>query len=293
MLVTLALLSSVAAAQTLYAVSVRTYSDPAYKGIEGSLYTVSPQTGTSSLVTGLSVGGTTPIGLDGLAVHPGTGVFYGITAPNSAVIPQSLVTVDPRSGSVSLIGDLGHAGSDIAFDSDGTLFIWIPETRQLGTVNLATGAVTTRGRPGERGASKGGFTIVGKGVGVVAATGATGTLDTVDMATGALTTGPTLTGAPFPNLISGLAYAPSGELFAINTNFGTSSLANLVTIDPKTGSVTDVGPLPNDTDAMTFGRALAAPLSAAGEVARWRFPVMVSLFVFAAGFLAWAMTRRK
>ncbi len=40
-----------AAAQTLYAVSVRTYSDPGYHGVEGNLYTVDPDTAATNLVT--------------------------------------------------------------------------------------------------------------------------------------------------------------------------------------------------------------------------------------------------
>jgi hypothetical protein len=293
MLAATALLAAGAGAQTLYAVSVRTYSDPGYKGVEGNLYKVDPETGVTSLLKSLTVGGSVPIGLDGLAMHPGTGVFYGITAPTSAVIPRSLVKVDPESGHVSLIGDLGHAGSDISFASDGTLFIWIPDTRQVGTVNLATGAVTPRGRPGERGASKGGFTVIGDGVAVAAATGATGTIDTINIATGAITIGPRLMGAPFPDLISGLAYSPRGEIFAINTNFGTSSTANLVTIDQKSGTITNVGPLPSDTDALAFGRSIEAQRLATSELSQWRFPVMVVLFLFALVFLVVVMWPRE
>src|ERR1700694_136140 len=81
------LLSLAAGAQTLYAVSVRTYSDPGYKGVEGNLYKVDPDTGATSLLTSISMGGAT-IGLDGLAIHPTTGVFYGMTPPTSALIPR-------------------------------------------------------------------------------------------------------------------------------------------------------------------------------------------------------------
>jgi hypothetical protein len=289
-----ALLPAGALAQTLYAVSVRNYSDAGYRGVEGNLYKVAPGTGATSLLTSLRAGGQTPIGLDGLAMHPVTGVFYGITSPTSAVIPRSLVTVDPESGRVTLVGDLGHAGSDIGFDSGGTLFAWIPDTRQMGAVDLATGAVTPRGRPGERGSSKGGFTVIAGGVALVAATGATGTLDRVDTASGTITIGPPLVGAPFPDLISGLAYSPNGELFAINSNFGTSSSANLVTIDVETGKVTNIGPLPSDTDAIAFGRTIGTPRSSvANELTQWRFPVMVVLFLFAVVFLAAVMWPRK
>jgi hypothetical protein len=283
---------AVAQDQTLYAVSVRTYSDPGYKGIESNLYMVAPATGATTLLTSLSYAAGTPIGMEGLAIHPTTGVFYGITAPTTGVIPQSLVKVDPESGRVSLVGSLGVAGSDIAFDRNGTLFIWIQDTRQLGTIDLETGMATRRGRPGARGASKGGFTVIGDGVAIVAATGATGTIDMIDLTTGAITTGPQLTGAPFPGPISGIAYSSQGETFAINANFGNSSSANLVNIDLQTGKITNVGPLPNDADAMTFGRSIALRASYK-DPEQWRFPVMVALFVAALGFLAFMLWPRK
>jgi hypothetical protein len=267
------------AAQTLYAVSVRTYSDPGYHGVEGNLYTVDPDTAATNLVTSLNVSGKNPVGLDGLAIHPRTGVFYGITAPTSAVIPRTLVILDPTTGNVTPVGELTQIGSDIGFDPDGTLYMWLPQTRQLGTVNLDNGQVTARGAPIDRGATKGGFAVLGGGKAFVAGTGGAGTLDTVDMNTGTISIGPTLTGAPFPDLINGLAYS-KGVLYGINTSFGRATQANLVTIDPNTGKVTNVGALPNDTDALTFGPA-TSPKDMAESLMEWRVPVLVALFVFA------------
>ena len=267
------------AAQTLYAASVRTYSDPSYHGVEGNLYTVDPDSASTNLVTSLNVSGKTPVGLDGLAIHPRTGVFYGITAPTSAVIPRSLVILDPTTGNVMPVGELSLVGSDIGFDPDGTLYMWLPETRQLATVNLDNGQVTPRGAPIGRGATKGGFALIGGGKAFVAGTGGNGTLDTVDMNTGTITVGPTLSGAPFPDLINGLAYS-KGVLYGINTTFGRSAQANLITIDPATGKVTNVGALPNDTDSLTFGTA-TAPKDMAASLMEWRVPALIALFVFA------------
>jgi len=268
-----------AAAQTLYAVSVRTYSDPGYHGVEGNLYTVDPETASTNLVTSLNVSGKTPVGLDGLAIHPRTGVFYGITAPTSAVIPRTLVILDPATGNVTPVGELTQIGSDIGFDPDGTLYMWLPQTRQLGTVNLDNGQVTTRGAPIDRGATKGGFALTGGGKAFVAGTGGAGTLDSIDMNTGTIAIGPAITGAPFPDLINGLAYS-KGVLYGINTSFGRSTQANLITIDPVTGKVTNIGALPNDTDALTFGPA-TEPKDMAASLMEWRTPVLVALFVFA------------
>jgi hypothetical protein len=273
------LLAMPVAAQTLYAVSVRTYSDPSYHGVEGNLYTVDADTAATKLVTSLNVSGKTPVGLDGLAIHPRTGVFYGITAPTSSVIPRTLVILDPTTGSVTPVGELSQVGSDIGFDPDGTLYMWLPQTRQLGTVNLDSGQVTARGAPIERGATKGGFAVLGGGKAFVAGTGGSGTLDTVDMNTGTITIGPAITGAPFPDLINGLAYA-KGVLYGINTSFGRATQANLITIDPVTGKVTNIGALPNDTDALTFGPATSTK-DMAESLLEWRVPVLIVLGVFA------------
>lgn len=273
------LFTACAAAQALYASSMRTYSDPGYHGVEGNLYLVDPETASTRLVTSFNVGGRTPVGLDGLAIHPRTGVFYGITAPSSTVIPKSLVMVDPTNGNVTPVGDLGLVASDIEFAADGTLFAWLPETRQIGTIDINTGRVTARGKPVERGASKGGFTIIGPDKAYVATTGGAGTLDVVDIRTGELVTGPQLSGAPFPDLINGLALQ-HGILYAINTNFGRSTQANLITIDPKTGKITNVGALPNDTDAIAFGPATTSKDMTA-SLMELRFPILIGLGVFA------------
>ena len=276
-----------AAAQSLYASSMRTYSDPGYHGVEGNLYLVDLETAATRLVTSFNVGGRTPVGLDGLAIHPRTGVFYGITAPSSVVIPKSLVIVDPANGNVTLVGDLGLVASDIEFAPDGTLYAWLPETRQIGTIDIDTGRVTARGKPVERGASKGGFTLIGADKAYVATTGGAGTLDVIDIRTGDLVTGPQLTGAPFPDLINGLALQ-HGILYAINTNFGRSTQANLVTIDPQTGKVTNVGALPNDTDAIAFGPATTTK-DMTTSIMELRFPILVGLGIFALVVIVVAM----
>ncbi|HEX4782251.1 MAG TPA: hypothetical protein VH301_15935 [Usitatibacter sp.] len=273
------LLATAAAAQTLYAVSVRTYSDPGYHGVEGNLYLVDPETASTRLITSLNASGKAPIGLDGIAIHPRTGVFYGITAPSSTVIPRTLVIIDPVNGNVTPVGDLGQSASDIEFDEKGTLYAWMPETRQIGTVDLDSGRATPRGNPIQRSASKGGFVLIGGGKAYVATTGGAGTIDTIDIDTGVVTTGPALTGAPFPDLINSLAFN-KGIVYAINSNFGRSSQANLVTIDPRTGKVTDIGALPNDTDAITFGPATVSK-DVTTSILEWRFPILVGLGLFA------------
>jgi hypothetical protein len=274
---------SSAEAQTLYAVSVRTYSDPAYKGVEGSLYRVDPYTAVTTLVAPLRLDGRDSVGLDGLAIDPTSGEFFGITAPIAAMIPHSLVRLDPINGNVSLIGNLDAAGSDIGFDAEGTLFVWLPTTSQLGKIDMKTGRVTKLGIARQARAAIGGFTITRRGVALIAGSGANGTLDSIDLKTGVVTAGVPLTGAHYPELINGLASSPDGTLFGVNTNGGAPALADLVTIDQRTGAVTTIGPLPNDTDALTFGPVLAGGNH--WDVEKLRSVLVPVLIVFGIGFL--------
>ncbi|HET9471696.1 MAG TPA: hypothetical protein VFO24_11380, partial [Usitatibacter sp.] len=197
------------------------------------------------------------------------------------------------TGNVVLVGRLGFAGSDIAFDTDGTLYIWLADKGQLGTVNLETGAASPRGKPLRQGVAKGGLALIGGGRALIAATGGGGTLDLVDLVTGSITTGPRLTGAPFPDLINGLAYSPAGVLYAVNTNFGGTSRADLVTIDPSNGKVSTIGPLPNDTDALAFGPAQPQAGASATFFRDWRIPALAALVAVLAVLVFVAMRAGK
>ena len=241
-------------AETLYVATLRDYSNKETEGLGGALYSVDSTTGKSKLVAQLRVGGLIPIGLTGLAIHPKTGVFYGITAGLSAQIPRSLVTVDPKTGNTTLVGSLGHSASDIRFDTKGTLYAWLNEEARLATVDVGTGAATPiAGKSGYGDTLGGGLAIDRAGEFYVSATNAAGTLDRLDLATGQAIVGPRLTGAPYISSINSLAFANGGTLYAVNSNLGAPSKSILVTIDTKTGAVKEIGPLPNDVDPLAFG----------------------------------------
>jgi len=251
----------VSAQQKLYAASVR--SAPSARGdvpIAGNLYSVNLATSTSTLVGAIRLPGGRPIGVTGLAAHPKSGVLYGITSEQSPNNPRSLVTIDPASGVATMVGELGMAGSDIAFDLKGTLFMWLPATSQLGIVDPSSAAVSPLGRPGPAG-SPAGIAIDPQGMVFVTAKGAGGTLDNVDLASGALQIGPALTGAPFSTQINSMSFSPSGLLLAVNSNGGSPAETRLVTINTATGVVTTIGSLPDDTDALAFTGGLSANLA--------------------------------
>jgi hypothetical protein len=241
-----------AALHTLYAASVRSggvaRNDVA---IAGNLYTINLANGTATLVGAIRLGGGKPIGVTGMAVHPSDGTIFGITSEQSPNSPRSLVTINPASGAATLVGELGVVGSDIAFDTKGTLYMWLPGTSQLGIVNTSSASVTPLGKPAPAG-SPAGIAIDPQDMVFVTAKGAGGTLDNVDLATGALQVGPLLTGAPFSTQINSMSFSPSGLLLAVNSNGGSPAATRLVTINTATGAVAMIGALPDDTDALAF-----------------------------------------
>lgn len=251
-----------AALHTLYAASVRS-SVASDAPIAGNLYTINLASGTATLVGAIRLPGSKPIGVTGMAVHPISAVIYGITSEQSPNHSRSLVTIDPATAAATLVGELGVVGSDIAFDANGTLYMWLPQTSQLGTVNISTAAVAPLGKAGPAG-SPAGIAIDAHGMVFVTYKGATGSLDSVDLKTGNLRTGPKLSGAPFDSQINSMSFSPSGLLLAVNSNAGSPAASRLVTINTATGVVSTIGALPDDTDALAFtgsGPNLAPTLS--------------------------------
>lgn len=286
-----AAITTTASAQTLYAASVRSIAGGSPDATAGSLYTVSLATGTATFVAPIRLDGRTPIGVTGLAAHPQTGIFYGITSPLSNQ-PQSLVTVDPNTGNASLIGELKVAGTDISFNRAGILFIWLNQTGQLGLVNLTNGSVTPIGTPQPSGGASAGLAIDASGAAYVTQTGASGTLDSIDLGSGAIKTGPPLTGAPYPAVINSMTFTYSGLLLAVNSNAGSPASTRLVTINVATGAISNIGTLPDDTDGLTF-----AALPGRGENNLAMTGQTIALLVLGAialilGVIGWFVGRR-
>lgn len=245
------LAGAAAHAQTLYAASLRSFANAGSQIVVGNLFTVNLANSQATLIAPIRLEGNTAVGITGLAVHPATGVFYGITSGLSPDHPHSLVRVDPATGFATLIGRMNEAASDVSFDSLGTLYAWLPRTRQVGTVNLANGHVTPLGAAGAPSTS-GGLAIDARGNAYITPNGAGGTLDSVDLRSGAVRTGPQLSGAPYPAAINAMTFTPSGLLIAVNSNAGVPQSTQLVSINVSTGAVAAMGALPDDTDALTF-----------------------------------------
>ena len=277
---------------TLYAASVRSGGTSADAPIAGNLYSVNLASGSATLIGAIRLPDAKAIGVTGMAFHPQTGVLYGITSDVSPNSPHSLVTIDATTGKATLVGDLNLIGSDLAFDSKGTLYVWMQGTSQLGTVDTSTAVVTPIGKARPAGPPAG-IAIDPQGMVYVTAKGASGTLDNVDLATGALQVGPVLTGAPFSTQINSMSFSPSGLLLAVNSNGGSPANTRLVTINTATGAVATIGTLPDDTDALAFfgstGSSIAPTFSNMNPGAR---VVIIALTVALLGVAATMIFRR-
>jgi DNA-binding beta-propeller fold protein YncE len=152
--------------------------------------------------------------------------------------------------------------------------------------------VTPIGKPGPPG-SPAGIAIDPNGMVYVTSKGANGTLDNVDLTTGALQVGPPLTGAPFSTQINSMSFSPSGLLLAVNSNGGHPANTRLVTINTATGAIAMIGALPDDTDALAFsgiGPNLAPTLSTMSPGGRVVIAVVSTVLLVIAGTV---LLRRK
>ena len=240
-------LAPAADAKKLYAATAHDEPDGSSAGV---LYVVDPATGRSRLVGPIRIDGAEAVAVDGLAVHPKTGVLYAITA--GAFGAPRLITIDTLSGRAKLVGPLGARGADMQFAADGTLYTWLLNVGRLGVIDIATGAVRPLGKTDIPPSRTAGLAINAQGLAIVAARVSKGILDEVDPATGAIVGGLALIDASIINAVNALAISPGGALFAVNTAKGGKAKRELMSIDTETGSVTKIGALPDEVDALAF-----------------------------------------
>lgn len=223
----------------------------------GNLYTIDPSTGFATLVGPLVDGSANAYAVTGLAFDA-TGTLYGSTSSNSPTGVSSLITINPLSGLVTLIGifDTGLIGpgsvpetmADLTFRSaNNTLYGGGSLSADLYSIDLGTGQATS---PGASGISTpvAGVGLAADNMGIVfgAPKSATGNLYTYNTGTGAAAAGPALTGSPFgvAGSIGALAFNLSGTLYGVDINRAddtTPRASELVTIDTTTGAVIDIG----------------------------------------------------
>ena len=273
-------LAGAAQAKKLYAATARDDSDGRSAGV---LYVIDPATGKARIIGPIRIDGAEAVAIDGLAVHPKTGVLYAITAGFSG--EPRLITIDPRSGNAKAIGPLGGRGADLQFDAKGKLYTWLLQAGRLGVIDPETGHVSPLSKTDIPPAPTAGLAMNAQGLAIVAARGPHSAFDKVDPATGTIVGGLPLLDASIINAVNALAIDPGGALFAVNTSKEGKAKRELVSIDTETGNVTKIGALPDNVDALAFDRE--------GDETRHSklglFVLMVTLFALLnlAGWYRW------
>jgi hypothetical protein len=225
------------------------------------LYRINPATGAAFLI------GTIP-GMNncrGLALHPTTHVVYAVGL-NPSTFQFSLYTVDPLTAASTLIGALNLVPSDIAFRSDGTLFVHLDgfgvET-SAGTVDLTTGAATLLPPTGTAGN--------GNGIAFDANDrlfhGTQFTLNEINQTTGTAVPIANLTFPPVPSCfgtgqLDALTNRGPGPLYGV---MSCGALAHIVTVDTATGIVTLHGETVANLGAIAFDSYCGDGVVAQGE----------------------------
>lgn len=228
-------------------------------------------------------------GITGLAFDPMTGVLFGSVSNSDAAVAAQLVTVDPSTALVTVIGafNAGNPGTraatmaDIDFDptSGGLYGIGSVGGPQLYSINTGTGQATITGPTGLTSTTGGGVAI--DAAGNVYGTPTSSRYGTYDKVTGAfaLVANPTkFVGGAY----AAMAFNDVGMLYGLN--LGTGNATHLVTFDPTTGAATDIGPSVVNLDAIAF-RPKAGAIPEPGTMALLLGPGLIGALK--------AMRRRK
>jgi hypothetical protein len=249
--VALALASAAAAdAATLYGSTA--------SGGAGELYVLNPATGgviqdVGPLNDALNVN----YGVTGLAFNPITGLLYGSTANADPATAAKLITINPLTGLVNVIGDFNVTGggvgstmADIGFDSSGHLYgIGSKGGPQLYSIDLLTGQATIVGAGSGLTSTTGGGLAISPSS-VFYGTPTASRFGTYDSTTGAYSN------IANPVKPGGGAYAAldfdGNVLYGLNSGTGSPPPTHLVTIDTVTGAVTDLGSSVLALDAIAF-----------------------------------------
>ena len=242
-----------ARAATMYAASA--------SGGPGNLFVIDPASGAVMRNVGpLNDADGVNYPITGLAFHPTTKVLYGSTGNNPAETASRLVTIDPATALVTVIGNFnpGNPGTrdatmaDIAFDPTGNLFgVGTVGGPQLYSIDIATAQATLIGSSGLTSTTGGGLAIAADGT--FYGTPTASRYGTYDAATGAFTEiANPITRPGGGGAYAALAISPSGMLYGMNSAPGSPPPTYLALIDPATGEVTSMGQSVNALDAIAF-----------------------------------------
>jgi hypothetical protein len=194
--------------------------------------------------------------MTGMAFNPITGVLYGSTGNSGASgAPHTLVTINPTNALVTVIGSFnvssGASMADLAFTPSGNLYgVATNGGASLYSINTLTGQATIVGSSGFNSTSGGGLAI--SSAGVFYGTPISADFGTYDPTTGAyMNIGTPGHPAGAGTGYAALAFDSNGVLYG--DDLGTPP--HLVTIDPATATITDLGTSVLRLDAIAFSPA--------------------------------------
>lgn len=231
-------------------------------GSAGELYIVDPATGATLKDVGpLNDSRSVNYAVTGLAFHPTTGVLYGSSASAVAATSTRLLTIDPATAQVTVIGLYNASGAtmaDIAFDSTGNLYgVASKNGPNLFSVDLGTGQATQIGNTFLTSTSGGGIAIDSTGVIYGAPTASR--FGTYSLFDGTFSNNGTLDKPAGGGAYAALAFDEHGVLYGLNSGPGTPPPTHLVTINTNDLTVTDIGVCVSAGDAMAFQPVVALP----------------------------------
>ncbi|MCE9574408.1 MAG: IPT/TIG domain-containing protein [Deltaproteobacteria bacterium] len=183
--------------------------------------------------------------LIGCAVSP-SGVLFSTTGQSSGNTPHQLVTVDPLTGAVTVIGPLitpdnvPHGISALAFIANtlyGTDSGCCAATQHLVSIDPATGRVTILGSQAPL--TNGNAIAAKDGASLWYANNSGGALFSLDVASSGLAPGPALTGSIQPNTVQGMVQI-ADVLYLGERSFPST----ILTVDKNTGVMTPFASMP-------------------------------------------------
>jgi hypothetical protein len=229
--------------------------------VAGQLYAVDPANAASSLIGSFLDGAGNPYGITGLAVDQTTGVLYGSSSRQNASGGQ-LVTINPATALVTPIGSfgIGSTMADITIDPvSGVMYGWESGGgHQLHTINTTTGLATVVGASSIPDFGGGGLAMDSGQVLYSTPDGSSGsppTLRTVDTGSGITAIVAALSAGPVNLSVNAMDFNSAWALFGVNGGGSTGgNTRHLVTINTSSGVLTDIGSLPDRSDALAFVR---------------------------------------
>jgi hypothetical protein len=244
--------------------SVRSYGGTLYAstsaGATGELYIINQANGALIQDIGpLNDASGLNYPITGLAFSP-SGVLYGSSGDKFAASQAKLVTINPATAQVTLVGSF-NAGvnntsgvpatmGDIEFDAAGNLYgVASIGGPNLYSINVGTGQATLVGPNGAATSTTGGGLAISPG-NVFYGTPTSARFGTYNPATG------TYTNISNPAKPAGGGYGAlsfdGGILYGINVGSGSPPPTHLVTFNLTTGVITDLGTSVNSLDAIAF-----------------------------------------